>query len=45
MGRDPSAARNGIRMSLGPSTTAAEINRVLDLLPGLVAQVRAGRAA
>jgi cysteine desulfurase len=45
MGRDPSAARNGIRMSLGPSTTAAEINRVLDLLPGLVARVRAGRAA
>jgi cysteine sulfinate desulfinase/cysteine desulfurase-like protein len=45
MGRDASAARNGIRMSLGPSTAAADVDRVLDLLPGLVAQVRAGRAA
>jgi cysteine desulfurase len=45
MGRGREAARNGLRFSLGPRTTAAEIDRVLDLLPPLVAQVRAGAAA
>jgi cysteine desulfurase len=45
MGRDPEAARNGIRLSLGPATTDAEIDRVLGLLPALVAQVRTGAAA
>jgi cysteine desulfurase len=47
MGRDAEAARGGLRLSVGPATTAAEIDRVLAVLPGLVGQVRAagGRAA
>jgi cysteine desulfurase len=45
MGRDPDESRHGIRLSLGPSTTDAEIDRVLALLPALVAQVRTGAAA
>ena len=45
MGRDAEAARSGLRLSLGPTTGAAEIDRVLDVLPGLVAQVRGGAAA
>jgi cysteine desulfurase len=45
MGRDTTAARGGLRLSVGPSTTAADIDRVLDLLPPLVRQVRSGAAA
>jgi cysteine desulfurase len=45
MGRDRDAARGGLRLSLGPETTAADIDRVLELLPGMVAQVRGGAAA
>jgi cysteine desulfurase len=45
MGRDREAARSGIRFSLGPATTAADIDRVLQLLPGLVAQARGEAAA
>jgi cysteine desulfurase len=45
MGRDPSAARGGLRLSVGPQTTGDEIDHVLDLLPALVRQVRAGAAA
>jgi cysteine desulfurase len=45
MGRDPGAARGGLRVSIGPGTTAADVDRLLDLLPALVAQVRAGAAA
>jgi len=45
MGRDATAARGGIRLSVGPTTTAADIDRVLDLLPPLVRQVRSGAAA
>jgi cysteine desulfurase len=45
MGRDADAARGGIRLSVGPTTTADDIDRVLDLLPPLVRQVRAGAAA
>ena len=45
MGRDATAARAGLRLSVGPETTAAEIDRVLELLPSLVRQVRAGAAA
>jgi cysteine desulfurase len=44
MGRSVEAARAGVRVSLGPTTTAADIDRLLETLPGLVAQVRAGRA-
>jgi cysteine desulfurase len=45
MGRSATEARAGLRFSVGPGTTVAEVDRVLDLLPALVAQVRAGAAA
>jgi cysteine sulfinate desulfinase/cysteine desulfurase-like protein len=32
-----------VRFSLGPSTTDAEIDRVLAILPGIVARVRSVR--
>ncbi|HUQ06172.1 MAG TPA: aminotransferase class V-fold PLP-dependent enzyme [Kofleriaceae bacterium] len=41
MGLDRAAAREGVRFSLGPSTTDAELDRVLAILPGIVARVRA----
>jgi cysteine desulfurase len=40
MGRTPEQARGSLRFSVGPSNTAAEIERVLALLPALVARVR-----
>src|SRR5262249_60765921 len=45
MGLDREAARSAIRLSLGPSTTPADIDRVVDVLPGPVAQVRGEAAA
>jgi cysteine desulfurase len=45
MGRDAEAARGGLRVSVGPSTTAADIDRLLDRLPALVVQARSGAAA
>jgi len=45
MGRDSEAARAGLRLSLGPTTSTADVERVLDVLPELVAQVRRGAAA
>jgi cysteine desulfurase len=45
MGRDAEAARGGLRVSVGWSTTEAEVDRVAALLPELVAQVRRGAAA
>ncbi len=45
MGRDRDAARSGVRFSVGPSTTAADIDSVLELLPALVAQARGEAAA
>jgi cysteine desulfurase len=44
MGRTPAQARGALRFSLGPSTSASEIEHVLALLPGLVARVRAAGA-
>jgi cysteine desulfurase len=44
MGRTPAQARGSLRFSLGPSTTQAEIERVIELLPALVARVRAAEA-
>jgi cysteine desulfurase len=44
MGLDVEAARGGLRLSLGPETTAAEIDAVVDLLPRLVGQVRQAAA-
>jgi len=40
MGRTPEQARGSLRFSLGPGNSAAEIDRVLALLPALVARVR-----
>ncbi len=45
MGVAESLARAALRFSLGPSNTAAELERVLGLLPGIVARVRRARAA
>jgi cysteine desulfurase len=45
MGLGDDAARSALRLSLGPATTEAEIDAVIDLLPRLVRDVRArGRA-
>lgn len=44
MGRTPAQARGALRFSVGPGTTDAEIGRVLEVLPGLVARVRAAEA-
>jgi cysteine desulfurase len=41
MGHPRERAREGVRFSLGPSTTDDEIERVLAILPGIVARVRA----
>lgn len=41
MGRDEVAARSGVRFSFGWSTTDADIDRVVDVLPSAVQQVRA----
>jgi cysteine desulfurase len=45
MGVPAAEARNGLRLSLGPGTTQDEIDRVVELLPRLVAEVRARRGA
>ena len=45
MGRSETDARNGLRLSLGPTTTANDVAYVIDVLPRVVAQIRAGRAA
>lgn len=44
MGLDVEAARGGLRLSLSPETTVAEIDAVVDLLPRLVGQVRQAAA-
>jgi cysteine sulfinate desulfinase/cysteine desulfurase-like protein len=40
MGRRPEIDGGGIRFSLGAGTTEAEIQSVLDLLPGVVERIR-----
>jgi cysteine sulfinate desulfinase/cysteine desulfurase-like protein len=40
MGLPHARARNSLRFSLGPATTADEIDFVVDVLPGLVAKLR-----
>jgi len=40
IGLDEEAARCGLRLSLGPDTTAAEVDAVVGLLPRLVRQIR-----
>jgi cysteine desulfurase len=44
MGLDAESARGGLRLSLAPSSTQAEIDAVVDLLPRVVAQVRRAAA-
>ncbi len=41
MGLSRRGAREGVRFSLGPATTADEIDRVLAMLPAIVARARA----
>lgn len=41
MGRDELAARQGVRFSFGWSTTQAEIDRIIAVLPGVVERARA----
>lgn len=43
LGADEATARGSLRFSLGPATTSADIERLLDVLPGAVE--RASRAA
>jgi cysteine desulfurase len=45
MGQDRDAARGALRLSAGPSTTEADVARVLEVLPAAVAQVRERSAA
>lgn len=40
MGLSNTRARNSVRFSLGPATTDADIDVVVDVLPGLVARLR-----
>ncbi len=40
LGRTRTAARSGVRFSLGPDNTAAEIEAVLDLLPAIIERIR-----
>ena len=40
MGRTAEEARGSLRLSVGPSNTADEIERVLAVLPSLVTRVR-----
>ncbi len=42
LGIDPRWQRSAIRFSLGTATTAAEIDRVLEVLPGIVRSLRRG---
>ena len=45
MGVDDAAARATIRLSLGWSTMPTDVDRALEVLPGVVARVRAGAGA
>ena len=44
LGLSPDEAREAVRFSLGRTTTAAEIDAVLERLPAIVARARAHRA-
>jgi cysteine desulfurase len=41
LGRDAAAAKSAIRFSLGKDTSEQEIERLLEVLPGVVERVRA----
>ena len=40
MGRDPLAAKSSLRFSLGWTSTAADVDRLIEVLPGVVARAR-----
>lgn len=42
MGVDPGTAAGALRLTLGWSSTEADVDRVLDVLPGIVRQLRGG---
>ncbi|MFN3197033.1 MAG: cysteine desulfurase family protein [Bradymonadia bacterium] len=41
LGLDPESARSGLRISLGPETTAEEIEQVMHILPEVIHRIRA----
>jgi cysteine desulfurase len=41
MGLSPEQARGAVRMSLGRATHGGDVDRVLEVLPDIVARVRA----
>jgi cysteine desulfurase len=41
LGQSPQQAREGVRFSLGPGNTVEEVDRVLAMLPALIARIRA----
>ena len=43
MGRDDEAASSGVRISMGYSTTEAEVNRLLTVLPAVITQASGAR--
>ena len=45
MGRDREMARSALRVSVGATTTVADVDRLLAVLPEVAAQVRRGAAA
>ena len=45
MGFDDAEARGAVRVSMGPETTDAEVERLLEVLPRIAARLRASRAA
>jgi cysteine desulfurase len=44
MGYPPAEARGALRLSVGRTTSDADIDRVLEVLPGAIERLRAGRA-
>ena len=40
MGRDPLAAKSSLRFSLGWTSTASDVDRLIEVLPGVVARAR-----
>jgi cysteine desulfurase len=45
LGQSPERAREAVRFSLGSTNSAAEVARVLALLPSLIARIRSARGA
>ena len=43
MGIEPSLAKGSVRFSLGRENTGADVDRVLEVLPGIVERLRGNR--